>query len=417
MTGLSGYLPELYMGLSGLLTHKLRSLFAMLGMIFGVGAVVAALAVTSGARDEMTRYAGVLGADNIVVEAKEAADRNELERRRMVSSGLTFGDFRGIEDGIPHLEWLTPRKRFQPARALPKPDQDIPPLVGVRPDFLQIDNLKLADGRFFDAGDDARSAPVCVLGEAAKVNLLGYGPAVGKYIKLDDTWLQVIGVLAGQAAEGEPGGLGAANRDDAILAPLNTVMRRFEDGNSYLKDEIDGIYIKAAANGDAVAAASQVEALLNAAHHGAGDFTVVAPAALLERRRRTEFTFNLAMLSIAGISLLVGGVGIMSVILAGVLERAREIGIRRTLGARKADIVRQFLTEAVLVSIAGGIVGIVFGFLLARLIPSATGWSTSITLTSIAIAFGVSAAVGVASGIFPAMQAARLDPIEAMRHE
>ena len=406
------------MGLSSLLVHKLRSLLTMLGMIFGVGAVVAMLAITAGAQDEMLRYIDVLGVNNIIVEAKEAVDRNELQQRRMISSGLTFRDFRSIQEDVPNLDMLTPRKRFKPMKVLPKPAQDIPPLIGVRPNFLEIDNLKMVDGRFFNAGDDSRSAPVCVLGEAAKVNLLGYDPAVGKYIKVNDTWLQVIGVLAEQAtADSDVGGLEVVNRNNLIIAPLNTVMRRFEDNNSYLKDEIDGIYIKVGANGDSIGTANLVTAILSTTHKDAGDFNVVVPAGLLEQKRRTQFTFKVVMICIAGISLLVGGIGIMNIMLATVLERTREIGIRRAIGARQSDIVRQFLTEAVLISIVGGLIGIVFGFTLSRLIAAAAGWSTVVTASSIAVAFGVSAAIGLVFGIYPAMQAARLDPIEAIRYE
>ena len=418
MAGFSGYVPELYMGLSSLLVHKLRSLLTMLGMIFGVGAVVAMLAITAGAQDEMLRYIDVLGVNNIIVEAREAVDRNELQQRRMISSGLTFRDFRSIQEDVPNLDMLTPRKRFKPMKVLPKPTQDIPQIVGVRPNFLEIDNLKMLDGRFFNSSDDSRSAPVCVLGEAAKVNLLGYEPAVGKYIKVNDTWLQVIGVLAEQAtADSDIGGLEVVNRNNLIIAPLNTVMRRFEDNNSYLKDEIDGIYIKVAKNGDSIGTANLVTAILSTTHKDAGDFNVVVPAGLLEQKRRTQFTFKVVMICIAGISLLVGGIGIMNIMLATVLERTREIGIRRAIGARQADIIRQFLTEAVLISIAGGLIGIVFGFTLSRLIAAAAGWSTVVTASSIAVAFGVSVAIGLVFGIYPAMQAARLDPIEAIRYE
>jgi putative ABC transport system permease protein len=286
------------------------------------------------------------------------------------------------------------------------------------PNFLEINSLKVIEGRFFTAEDDLRSTPVCVLGESAKVNLLGYDKAVGKYVKINEVWLQVIGVLAHQAtADTEVEGLEVVNRNNLAIAPLNTVMRRFEDSNSYLKDEIDGIYVRVTPQTDSIEVSSVISAILAATHKDAGDFTVVVPAGLLEERRRTQFIFEVVMICIAGISLLVGGIGIMNIMLATVLERTREIGIRRAIGARQADIVRQFLTEAVMISIVGGLIGIAFGFSLSRVIAAAAGWSTVVTAGSVAVAFGVSVFIGLLFGIYPAVQAAKLDPIEAIRYE
>jgi putative ABC transport system permease protein len=418
MSLFSSYLPELYMGLSSLLVHKLRSLLTMLGMIFGVGAVVAMLSITAGAQKEMMSYIDLLGVNNIIIEAKEAVDRNELQARRAVSPGLSFRDFRGISENVPGIEALTPRKRFKPLKVLPKTAQEMPLLIGVLPNYLVINSLKVVEGRFFNDEDNERSAPVCVLGESAKVNLLGYDNAVGKYIKVNDSWLQVIGVLAQQAtADTEVEGLEVTNRNNMVIAPLNTVMRRFEDNNSYLKDEIDGIYIRVTPQTDSIETANVVSAILTATHKDAGDFTVTVPAGLLEQRKRTQFIFSVVMICIAGISLLVGGIGIMNIMLATVLERTREIGIWRAIGARQADIVRQFLTEAVMISIIGGLIGIAFGFTLSRIIAAAAGWSTVVTASSVVVAFGVSCGIGLVFGIYPAVQAAKLDPIEAIRYE
>jgi putative ABC transport system permease protein len=412
------YLPELSMGLSSLLGHKLRSLLTMMGMIFGVGAVVAMLAITAGAQKEMMSYIDLLGVNNIIVEAKEATDRNELQARRIVSPGLTFRDYRAITENVPGIAASTPRKRFKPLKVLPKPAQEAPLLVGVLPNYLDINSLRMVEGRFFNAGDNDRSAPVCVLGEAAKVNLLGYESAEGKYVKVNDTWLQVIGVLAGQStADSEIEGMETTERNNLILAPLNTVMRRFEDSNSYLHDEIDGIYIKITPKTDSVGTSRVIDAILSATHKDAGDFSVIVPAGLLEQKRRTQSTFKVVMTCVAGISLLVGGIGIMNIMLATVVERTREIGLRRAIGARQADIIRQFLTEALLISIAGGLIGILFGFLMSRIIAAAAGWSSTVTFASIALAFGVSLAIGALSGFYPALQAAQLDPIEAIRYE
>ena len=413
---LGGVLPELMMGLSSLLAHKLRSLLTMLGMIFGVGAVVAMLSITAGAQKEMMSFIDQLGVNNIIVEAREAVDRNELQTVRAISPGLTFRDYRAISENVGGVVAITPRKRFKPQKVLPKTNQELPQLIGVLPNFVEINSLKLVGGRFFTEEENKGSVPVCVLGESTKVNLLGFDDAVGKYVKINDVWLQVVGVLTPQATS-DTDMEGAINRNNLVIAPLNTVMRRFEDNTSYLKDEIDGIYIKVGPTTDSIETSNVVRAILTATHKDAGDFSVVVPAGLLEERRRTQFIFNIVMICIAGISLLVGGIGIMNIMLATVLERTREIGIRRAIGARQGDIVRQFLTEAVLISIVGGLIGIAFGFTLSRIIASAAGWSTVVTGSSIAVAFGVSVFIGLLFGIYPAVQAARLDPIEAIRYE
>jgi len=418
MSMIADILPEIKMGLSSLLVHKLRSLLTMLGMIFGVGAVVAMLSITAGAQKEMMSYIDLLGVNNIIIEAKEAVDRNELQARRAISPGMSFRDFRSIAENVQGLEALTPRKRFKPQKVLPKTAADPPILIGVLPNYMQINSLKVVEGRFFNDEDNDRSAPVCVLGESAKVNLLGYDPAVGKFVKINDTWLQVVGVLAPQAtADTGVEGLEVASGNNLVIAPLNTVMRRFEDSNSYLKDEIDGMYIRVKNGTDSIETSNVINAILTATHKDAGDYAITVPAGLLEQRRRTGFIFNVVMICIAGISLLVGGIGIMNIMLATVLERTREIGIRRAIGAKQRDIIRQFLTEAVLISIMGGLLGIIFGVTLSQIIASAAGWSTVVTTSSIAVAFGVSCGIGLVFGIYPAMQAARLDPIEAIRYE
>ena len=418
MAVLSGVLPEIQMGLTSLLVHKLRTGLTMLGMIFGVGSVVAMLAITEGAQKDIIASIDLLGVNNILIEAKEAVDRNELQARRQISPGLTFRDFRAIQENVPGVAALTPRKRFKPLKVLPKTHNEAPILIGVEPSYLEIQNLKVVEGRWFTDQENKDSAPVCVLGESAKVNLLGFDPAVGKYVKINESWLQVVGVLGSQqGSDTEVEGLEVINRNNTVIAPLNTVMRRFEDNNSYLKDEIDGVYIKVNDGVDSVETAGVVSAILNATHKDAGDYTVVVPAGLLEQKRKTLSIFKIVMISIAGISLLVGGIGIMNIMLATVLERTREIGVRRAIGARQADIIRQFLTEAILISMLGGTMGVLFGLLLAWVIGAAAGYPTVVTTVSIVVAFSVSVGIGLLFGIYPAMQAAKLDPIEAIRYE
>ncbi len=418
MPMLSGLLPELVMGLSSLMAHKLRSLLTMLGMIFGVGAVLAMLSITAGAQREMMSFIDQLGVNNIIVEAREAVDRNELQTVRAISPGLTFRDFRAIAENVQGLEALTPRKRFKPQRVLPKTSQEPPQLIGVLPNFVEINSLKLVAGRFFTAEEDERSAPVCVLGETAKVNLLGFEDAIGKFVKVNDVWLQVIGVLTPQAGgETDVEGLQALNRNNLIIAPLNTVMRRFEDNTSYLKDEIDGIYLKVGANVDSIEVSNVVRAILNATHKDAGDFTVVVPAGLLEERRRTQFIFNIVMICIAGISLLVGGIGIMNIMLVSVTERTREIGIRKAVGAKRSDILWQFLIESMVMSIIGGVIGIGFGWAISAFVNTLDAFTTYVSPQSVILSVGFSLFVGLFFGIYPASRASNLNPIDALRYE
>jgi len=228
--GLANIGPELLMGMASLFAHKLRSLLTMLGMIFGVGAVVAMLSITAGAQKEMMSFIDQLGVNNIIIEAHEAVDRNELQTVRAVSPGLSFRDYRAISENVPGLVAITPRKRFKPQKLLPKTSQEQPQLIGVLPNYMEINSLKLVAGRFFTEEENKASAPVCVLGETTKVNLLGYDNAVGKYVKVNDTWLQVIGVLAEQAtADSDVEGLEVAER---IRRAVETTVWRWS-GSAY----------------------------------------------------------------------------------------------------------------------------------------------------------------------------------------
>src|ERR1019366_6291966 len=396
MLGIGHIIPELKMGVASLFAHKLRSLLTMLGMIFGVGAVVAMLSITAGAQKQMMAFIDQLAVNNIIVESHEATDRDTLQAVRAISPGLTFRDFRAISENVPGLEAITPRKKFKPSKVMPKTSQELPGLIGVLPNYMEINSLRLTEGRFFNQDENVSSAPVCVLGESAKVNLLGYDPAVGKYVKVNDTWLQVIGVMKPQAeGDSDMEGVQAMSRNNLVIAPLNTVMRRFEDATSYLRDEIDGMYMKVKTGVDSIQTSAVVNALLSVNHKDAGDFSITVPAGLLEQKKQTQAIFNIVMICIAGISLLVGGIGIMNIMLATVLERTREIGSRRAIGARQSDIIRQFLSEAVLISTAGGLIGIIFGWALAQIIGSAAGWPTVVTVSSIAVAFGVSVFIGL----------------------
>jgi len=415
---LEQWLPDLAFGLENLASHKLRSLLTMLGMIFGVAAVVAMLSIGAGAQQKVMAFIEQLGVRNLIVEAKEARNEQELQKVRKNSPGLTLSDYQIIRRNMPSIAEATPRKRFTPTKILPKPQQDSPVVYGVEPSYLEIGHLRVTEGRFFDASDNAAAAPVCVLGAAAKDSLFGASQAVGEYIKLNEMWCHVIGIAGPQLApESDVSGVRTEDMNNLVYAPLNSVLYRLEDSQSWLKDEIDGMYLHLASTDTSLTDAEVVRGILNSSHHDAGDFSVIVPAELLAQQKRTEQLFNTVMVAIASISLLVGGIGIMNIMLAAILERTREIGVRRAIGARRWDIIRQFVIEATLISFAGGLLGVVVGFAMSQLIAWLAGWSTVVTISSILLAFVVSISVGLIFGIYPAVKAARLDPVEAIRYE
>jgi putative ABC transport system permease protein len=376
------------------------------------------LSIGAGAQQKVMAFIEQLGVRNLIVEAKEAHNYQELQKVRKNSPGLTLADYEVIRKNVGTIADGSPRKRFAPAKYLPKPQQDTPLVYGVEASYLEIGHLRVVDGRFFDAADNAAAAPVCVLGAAAKESLYGAAAGVGEYLKMNEQWCHVIGIVAPQMApQSDVGGVRTEDMNNLIYMPLNSVRFRLEDSQSWMKEEIDGMYLHLASASTSATDAEVVRGILNSSHHNTPDFSVIVPAELLAQQKRTEQLFNTVMVAIASISLLVGGIGIMNIMLAAILERTREIGVRRAVGARKSDIVRQFVVEAVLISFAGGLLGVVLGFALSQMIAWLAGWSTVVTVASILLAFLVSISIGLIFGIYPAVKAARLDPVEAIRYE
>ena len=416
--GIRRMFSDLRIAAGNLRSQAFRTLLTALGIVFGVGSVIGMLAIGAGAQEESLRFIEELGVRNILVESRPAASREELQQRRRTSPGLTERDTRIIESNVEGLETLSPRRTLHPSRLLPKPSKATPELYGVRASYALIHGLQPGIGSFFTEEQDNSGSAVCVLGEAAKVNLLGYDEGVGKYIKVNDTWLKVIGVLSERSQAGGRSVRGKMeDLNNRIYIPFNTFQYRYWDQSSFMKDELDGIDIRLKSSADGVETAKVVTAVLNSTHKGIEDFSVTIPAALLAQQQRTQTIFTYVMVAIAAISLLVGGIGIMNIVLATVLERTREIGVRRATGARRVDIVRQFLAEATLISIGGGLLGIGFGFFLSWTIATVAQWKTIVTPMSVIVAFGVSVVVGIAFGLYPAVKAARIDPIEALRYE
>jgi putative ABC transport system permease protein len=418
LAGYKQWLPDMRMGLENLLAHRLRSLLTMLGMIFGVAAVVSMLSIGAGARQKVMALIEQMGVHNLIVEAKETTEWQAHIKMRKISPGLTLQDYRIIQDDLNDIAASTPRKRFTPSKTIPKAQQDPPTVYGVNSHYIDVMGLHVQQGRFFAPDEESHGSAVCVLGAGAKSNLFAVNNPLGQWVKLNQQWFQVIGVAGPQiSSQTEVSGVPAQDFNDLIYVPLSAAILRLEDSYSFARDEIDGIYLHLGDEANIPQSAQIVRAILNSTHHSAGDFSVIVPAELLAEQRKTERLFNAVMVAIASISLLVGGIGIMNIMLASILERTREIGVRRAVGARQFDIVRQFVIEATIISFVGGSFGIVFGFIMSRLIAWLAGWSTIVTITSIVLAFVVSITVGLVFGIYPAVKAARLDPVEAIRYE
>jgi len=413
------WMRDVQLGVQNLLLHGLRSLLTMLGMIFGVAAVVAMLSIGAGARQKVMALIEQMGVHNLIVEAKETMEWQAHQKVRKISPGLTLQDYRIIRDDVDGIVDATPRKRLTPQKMLPKSQRDMPVVFGVNSTYQRIAGLNVLNGVFFNQSEDDQGAPVCVLGAAAKWNLFGAANPIGQYVKVNEQWLRVIGVVGPLLSSQSDSSASSSSSDvnNNIYIPLKSSMLRLEDSYSDVRDEIDGIYLAMSDKSNLSEAAQVIHAVLDSSHHGADDYSVIVPAELLAQQKRTEQMFNTVMVAIASISLLVGGIGIMNIMLASILERTREIGLRRAVGARQSDIVRQFVVEATMISFAGGSIGVVFGFFISRVIAWLAGWSTIVTFSSIALAFLVSISVGLVFGIYPATKAARLDPVEAIRYE
>ena len=410
--------PDMRMGLENLLAHKLRSLLTMLGMICGVAAVVAMLSIGAGAQQQVMSFIENLGVRNLIIEAHEATDWQTMNKMRALSPGLTFNDMRLVQANVPAISALSPRKRFTPTALLPRPGRDMPVVFGVAPEYQSIAGLDVALGRFFDEDDSRRAAPVAVLGDGIADALFPSSSPIGQHIKVNEQWLRIIGVTRPQmTAPRGTAGLPADDRNNLIYVPVWTAILRLEDQTSAFKDEIDGLFVQVANTDASPIAAEAIRGLLDETHRRAGDYSLVVPAELLAEQRRTQQIFQLVMVAIASISLLVGGIGIMNIMLASVLERTREIGVRRAVGATQGEVVRQFLIEATIISGLGGVIGVLVGVAISRLVAYFAEWTTVITLFSVVLAFTVSVAVGLLFGVYPARKAARLDPVKALHYE
>ncbi len=408
-------LESVRVALSNLSRRKLRAFLTMLGMIFGVGAVIAMLSIGAGAERESLKIIENFGIRNIIIQAKEFKSE-ELKQIRTESLGVSMRDVEALQAVLQPKPAISAKRVVKTFQVISSKGRSDSRVLGVSSSYPAIHNLKLLSGTFFLPFDEEAANQVCVLGIAAKQKLFGFGDVIGRRIKVNDQWLTVIGVLADANVEKQEfEGVKIQNPNNDIYIPITTSIKKFE--KETLENELNEVVVQCTPDANLREQAAAISNLMSTMHRFVDDYSLVVPEKLLEQNQKTQGIFNIVMGAIASISLLVGGIGIMNIMLASVLERTTEIGLRRAIGATRRDIRFQFIAEALGLSLAGGLLGIALGFAISRAVAAYSGWSTIITVASIVLSFGVSSLVGLVFGIYPAVQASNLDPIECLRYE
>jgi len=408
------------LGVKSLWLHKLRSGLTALGIVFGVASVVAMLAIGEGASQEAQDQIKQLGSHNIIITSKKPPSDGaaSTQSNSMLDYGLTYRDVEYIESTIPGVEVAVPVREI-PRDVYHLRRKTDGMVVGTVPWLPEIRTMTIAAGRFLHSVDMYEQRGVCVINKLVAEDLFPYSNPLAKTVRISGNYYSVIGIIddSGLNAQGES----ATKR---VFIPITTIRSRFGEttisrlsGSSQAERiELNQITVKVDEIEKVVETSAAIGALLDR-RHGKPDYEMTVPLELLRQAEQTKRIFNIVLGSIAAISLLVGGIGIMNIMLASVTERTREIGIRRALGAKKADIITQFLTETVLLSGSGGLTGVILGVTLPLAVSHFAKMRTIVTPWSLILSFGISAAVGIVFGIYPAHRAANLDPIEALRHE
>ena len=449
------YFHDIEIAVESIISNKLKSVLTALGIIFGVAAVIAMLAIGKGAKQEIMDQMKMVGVNNIlinpVIPDKTASMEDGEKQQKKFSRGLSMLDVESIKETVPSVKRISPEISFN-STAMMNGVKYTAKLVGVSNDYFHLYNLPLVSGTIFNNYQEENGIQVCIIGANIRAKFFSQIDPIGQYIKFNGIWLKVIGVLqkTNVSLTGfEEKGVNVYN--DNIYIPIQTMLLRFQNRalvNTKLVSEASsnvmvmggGMSIVVASSSDASNAETNYNQLdrivvqvheteqlnpttevlsrmLTRRHSGVKDFEITVPELLLKQQQRTKDIFNIVLGAIASISLIVGGIGIMNIMFASVMERIKEIGTRMAIGAKKMDIVVQFLSEAVLISVSGGFIGIFFGIILAVLIQKIAGITTIVSLFSVVIAFGVSAAVGVIFGYSPAKRASERDPIESLRYE
>ncbi|MDZ7683559.1 MAG: ABC transporter permease [Fodinibius sp.] len=432
--------------------NKMRSFLTSLGIIFGVASVIAMLAIGRGAQEEVLSQMKLLGTNNVIVKPvvkqidENVANQTSIQQQtNKYSPGLTLGDMESIKKQVPHISAVSPEIIYETS-FIRNGRMRSGKLVGVNEHYLKINNFTLDQGTGFTDIHMGDARRVAVIGSDVKTKFFAGQDPIGQQIKAGNVWLTVVGVLEEREMSTENiQNLGIRNYNLDIFVPVTTALLRYKnramvtgqeiqqaaaernDNNSNGNNngqssptnyhQIDKLIVQVTDTKYSVPIADVIRRMLQRRHNAVVDFEVIVPELLLQQERRTQEIFNIVLSSIASISLIVGGIGIMNIMLASVVERYREIGVRLAVGAHKRDIQLQFLTEALAISVTGGVIGIILGIAFSYVIEMTAGIATIVTLTSILISFGVAMAIGVVFGYFPAQRAAEQDPVHALRHE
>lgn len=430
-------------GLEAIFTNKIKSFLTALGIIFGVAAVISMLAIGNGAQQEILDQIKMVGVNNIIITpsqniidneaGSESTDELQISTKKF-SRGLSLQDAASIEEIVPTISKVSPVISFNYSAILNGKSKPVV-LEGINNKYFDLFNISINNGSVFTKQQMENGFPVCVIGNNIKNVFFNQEDPVGKKIKCGQIWLKVVGVVEKRdftaSASDE---LGISSTDNKIFIPAKTLIMRFKNRSLVRADEVesliasrnnnnqkenlnqlDKIIVQVAKTEDLNTTADLIRRMLLRRHNGLFDFSITIPELLLKQEQRTKGIFNIVLGVIAGISLIVGGIGIMNIMLASVMERIREIGVRQAIGASRKDIIVQFLSESVIISVSGGIIGIILGVVFSKIITGVFEIKTIISAFSIFISFGVSVFIGVVFGYVPAKRAAEQDPVNSLR--
>lgn len=418
-------LDRIQMGMEGVFLHRGRSALTMLGIIFGVGAVIAMMAIGAGAKEETRRQIEKVGATTIFLRSIRLSGEQLKEAKRSLSPGLSSKDVDAIRELGPAVDTVVPFAPVPKAQVRFKGRQLRARVLGTTESVPLVTRARPRLGRFLTQRDLLTENRVCVL-DAGVARELGRHDPIGRTLRIKGKLFTIVGVLPGAEAAALDPGVKLKDRDGgrAIYIPLSVALRHFPGiPNAESSEEdplfapLDEVVVQARSKQDLYPLAEALRGLLARRHRKVEDLEVIVPLDILLQSQKTQDIFNLVMAMIAGLSLLVGGIGIMNIMLANVSERTKEIGIKRAIGSSAREVMGEFLTEAVTLSVLGGLFGVGLGFAIAKIVSLSLGWETIVTTESVAFAFGVSATVGIVFGFFPARVAAQMDPIKCLRYE